>query len=208
RRPRARGAMPVEHREFAIQCLLVGAALFATGVLAAAKAGGDENSFHFVYFFALAAGAAWAGRLRDRFLSTDSVGPAVACAAAVALAAWLAQGQAPARFKPVSSLNHAITLATALRGQVLFPRDPLVTWITERKQYHHEWGLYDQNLAGAPLQFDHFWAGMPPHLSRVVYPMTGHYFFMQLLPDVRQEMVLPDLAVYAVGPRPPAPVFR
>lgn len=208
RRRSAPEAMPVEEREFAGQCLLVGAALFATGVLAAAKVGGDENSFHFVYFFALAAGAAWASMLRDRFLLIDSAGPVVACAVGVVLAAWLAQGEAPARLVPAPSLNRAITFASELREHVLFPRNPLVTWITERKQYHHEWGLYDQNLAGVPLRFDHFWDGMPPQLSRVVYPMAGRYFFMQLMPDVRQEMVLPDLAVYAVGPRPAAPVFR
>jgi hypothetical protein len=189
--------------------LLAGGALLTTGVLAAAKSGGEENSFHFVYYFALAAITSWAGPVRA-WLASPAAGTsrALACAAGVAVAAWLVTREAPLRLRPASSMTRAIALATELRGQVIFPRDPLITWVTEHKQYHLEWGVFDQTLAGVPLRFGQFWDGMPAQLDRVVYPFPGRYFFMQLMPDLRQEVVLPDLAVYTAGPRPPSPFAR
>ncbi len=183
------------------QLLIAGTVLLPAGFLAAAKIGGDENSFHFVYYFALAALLAAANWVRDS-LCAHPVRLAATLAGLAAAATWHVQPLTPIRFAPAPQLQQAIALARTAPGRILFPKNPLVTWHSERSQYHLEWGVFDRSLAGLPISRANFWQGMPVHLQYVTYPTPAPYLFMQLLPALQLVRQLPGLALYVVEPGP------
>ena len=195
-------------RELADQLFVAGLALLPAGILAAAKIGGDENSFHAVYFFALAAGVIWAGPIRTWRDRPTGAWPALACLGGMAAGMCLAQRTAPLRFTPAPQLKAAVALAAAWPRQIVFPRNPLVTWLAERRQTHLEWGMFDQVVAGFPPTRQRFWSGMPARLTYVVYPVAGTYFFMQLFPPVTHTTTTRHFTIYTVGPVPPATAGR
>src|SRR5258708_6147722 len=100
------------------------------GVIGASKIGGAENSFHAIYYFTaaawfeLAASRGLAARwIRRRIVVSAVVAALAGLFGVVSLTGW--------RMTPAAHLEVSCSLATAHRGEILFPRNPLVTWWTE-----------------------------------------------------------------------------
>ncbi len=176
--------------------------MWPLGALGASKVGGGENSFHAIYYVAAAAwlelaasGGALAQRIRQR---------AAPLAAVTALAGWLVViGQVGWRTEPAPQLEASCTLAAAHRGEILFPRNPLVTWWTERKIYHLEYGYFDQALAGHAPTAERLAAWLPERLRYVVYQDDGvDHPFARLLPGFEREVRTPGFVIHvADAPR-------
>ena len=139
-------------------------------LLGADKIGGGTNSFHLAvttYVAALlcgvAAAGAWPEVIKRRYFTWMCVGAAVLGAAVTSIAY-------PMRLTPNPSLEAARILAEGHRGQIYFPRNPLVTWWTEKKAYHLEYSLIDQAVAGYPVSKERFWAYLPSDLRFWVIP--------------------------------------
>jgi hypothetical protein len=139
-------------------------------LLGAAKIGGGGNSFHMVVtvyvmaiLCAVAAAGAWQNVIKRVHFTWMSAGAAL-LGAALTLIAY------PVRLTPDPHLEAARILADGHHGQVYFPRNPLVTWWTEKKAYHLEYGLIDQAVAGFPVSKERYWAYLPSDLRLLVYP--------------------------------------
>lgn len=173
------------------------------GALGASKIGGGENSFHAIYYFAAAAGlqlAASGGAaqawLRQRWM-------VLACVASLG-GLVVVSNQTNWRLTPAVQLEASRALAADHPGEILFPRNPLVTWWTERKIYHLEYGYFDQALAGFPPTPARLASGLPAHVRYVVYQDDGvDHPFVRLLPGFERAVRGPGFVIHVAAP--PAP---
>jgi hypothetical protein len=152
-------------------------------LLGAVKMAGGTNSFHAVAFLLVAAAlvlislaGTWTPRCR--LLVTGLL----AGAGTLDLIA-----ETGLRLTPSRHLAVAEELARRYPGEIYFPRDPLVTWWTERKTYHLESDIADQAIAGFPASKSSYERYLPARLRLVVYHDTGQGMLApQLIPDLRR----------------------
>ncbi len=179
---------------------VVGLIQLPLGALGASKIGGGENSFHAIYYFVAAAwlqlaeaGAAPAAFLRRHLAVLAAIASLAGCGVAFAHAGW--------RLTPAVELEASRTLAAAHPGEILFPRNPLVTWWTERKIYHLEYGYFDQALAGFPPTSERLAAWTPPRLRYIVYQDAPvDHPFARLLPGFERTVRGPGFVIHVATP--------
>ncbi len=196
---RARKAMPVGAAALVAFVALVQLPL---GALGASKVGGGENSFHAAYYFNAAAWLELAGSagvvarwLRQRL--------ALVAAIAVVLGLFITGRNAGWRLTPAVQLEASCALAESRHGQIYFPRNPLITWWTERKVYHLEYGYFDQAMAGHPATTERLFAYLPPQLHYIVYQDDiSDHAFARLLPGFVHSVHSPGFFVYVKGVSP------
>lgn len=171
------------------------------GALGASKVGGGENSFHSIYYFVaavllqLAAASGALAPLRRRIALFGAAATLAGLFGVVGFAGW--------RLTPAVQLEASCEFAVAQRGKVLFPRNPLVTWWTERKVYHLEYGFLDQALAGKPATPARFAAWLPARLRYIVYQDDDFdHVFARLLPGFEQTMSLPGFVIHVAAGTP------
>jgi hypothetical protein len=166
------------------------------GALGASKIGGGENSFHAIYYFTAAAGlqlassgAAVATWLRHRVVAVGLVAALAGLFTVARQTEW--------RLTPAVQLEASRAMAAEHRGEILFPRNPLVTWWTEGKVYHLEYGYLDQALAGFPPTPARLAAWLPANLRYVVYQDDGvDHPFVRLLPGFERAVRGPGFVVH------------
>jgi len=136
------------------------------------KVGGDINSFHSVYFMAVAAGmmvARWT--TLERPAALRAVVPALACMTAVWGTAHYGFGPVPldAQFSD-SLLRREYRFSKAHPGEVWFGSNPLVPIYTDGKVYHQGYGVYDRTLPNLPPTPRHLREHLPAGMRWVSSP--------------------------------------
>jgi hypothetical protein len=154
----------------ALVAILPALFLIPTGLLGASKFGGNENSFHSLYFV-MASALAW-------LVAEGPGAPRViarACAYGLcivgAVVAWRwgyadLRGPAPRVFP--NPHQQAYEFARAHPGTAYFPWHPLATLLAEGQLRHFAYGVLDRTLGGSPLTLEHFRAYLPPQMTYVV----------------------------------------
>jgi hypothetical protein len=179
---------------------IVGCVQLPLGALGASKVGGGENSFHTIYYFAAATGlqlaaahGAIAQWVRQRVALVGIIASLVGAFAVMSATGW--------RLTPAVQLEASAALAEAHRGEIYFPRNPLVTWWTERKIYHLEYGFFDQALAGNPATPQRMAAWLPPKLRYIVYQDDDvDHPFARLLPGFERTLTVPGFTIHVAAP--------
>lgn len=174
------------------------------GALGASKVGGGENSFHAIYYFAAAAwlelaaaSGAIAQWLRQRVVVVGSVASLGGLLCVVSVTGW--------RLTPAVQLDASVALAEVHPGEIYFPRNPLVTWWTERKIYHLEYGFFDQALAGHPSTSQRMTAWLPAKMRYMVYQDDDlDHPFARLLPGFERTLTVPGFVIHVAAPAPAA----
>ena len=184
--------------------VVVASVMLPLGALGASKVGGGENSFHAVYYFAAvawlelaASGGAIAQWLRQRVVAVAIVASVAGLLSVASATGW--------RLAPAVQLEASVALAEAHRGETYFPRNPLVTWWTERKIYHLEYGFFDQALAGNPATPQRMAAWQPAKMRYMVYQDDDlDHPFARLLPGFERTLTVPGFVIHVAAPAPAA----
>jgi hypothetical protein len=123
--------------------------MFPISVAGGVKVGGGDNSNHSLYYL-VAAVATLAARLAAQERPAVRIGvPAAAFVAAVAAIGVFLSASEPRTLEwRGSRLDREYRFAREHPGQVWFGANPLVTLYTDRKLYHHGYGVYDRTLPG------------------------------------------------------------
>ena len=191
--------------------LLPALALVPTGLLAANKFGGNENSFHSVYFLFAAALALLVADGSARPTRARASGLAVyAVTLAGVLVAWRGgyaklRGPAPAVFP--NPHQQAYEFARAHPDEAYFPGHPLSTLLADGKLYHFAYGVIDRTLGGSPPSPAHFRANLPSHLEYVVV-RGGDRKTMDYLPEFTETRTSPELPGWTLLTRPDGAATR
>ena len=112
-------------------------------------------------------------------------------------------GRKLGRLTPAADLEAGGVIAAGHRGEIYFPRNPLVTWWTERKIYHFEYGFFDQALAGHPATEARLAAWLPPRLRYIVYQDDGlDHPMTRLLPGFERTVRSPGFAIHVAAAKP------
>lgn len=146
--------------------------IFPVSLVGRIKVGGDDNSFHSVYFMAVAAGmiaARWT--TVDRPAALRKLLPALACIGAVAGTALYDFGPRPldAQFSD-SLLRREYAFSKQHPAEVWFGSNPLVTIYTDGKVYHQGYGVYDRTLPNLPPTPRHLREHLPAAMRWVCSP--------------------------------------
>jgi len=176
---------------------LAAATMLPVGLAGFAKIGGDTNLLH----------------------SWDYLLPGV-------ILAWLAADQAPTRTRwqliaasaaaimlhgpqllslPPGPFTRQFETASALTAtyphSIWFPRNPVITFYSDRTLWHTEDGVETRFLAGGKLREPDFRRYLPHPLEAMAYPREfGNPFSLSLLPELNQRTNLDYWTLYA---RPP-----
>ncbi|HVR87007.1 MAG TPA: hypothetical protein VMU54_21970 [Planctomycetota bacterium] len=148
--------------------------IFPVSLVGRIKIGGDENSFHSVYFMAVAAGmiaARWTTQSAPAALRRFV--PGLACIVAVVGSLLYDPGtqSLDAQFRD-SQLRREYRFAREHPGQVWFGADPLVTLYTDGKAYHQGYGVYDRTLPNLPPTPRQLREHLPSGLRWVSTPLS------------------------------------
>jgi hypothetical protein len=164
---RQRGALePLRFTVTERLLLTVGIAQIPLNLLGASKVGGGLNSFHSLAFFFTLAALSVVTLLRSMKQNRiHALSGALALSGGLALLAHFGFRTGPAK-----DLEAMTDLARKHPAQVYFPCNPLITWWTEHKAYHFEYGLIDQAVAGYPASKAHYLEHLPAKLRMVIYP--------------------------------------
>jgi hypothetical protein len=153
--------------------LFVGMCMLPVSVLSRARLGGDDNSYHSVYYFILAATvllAELAVRRSDRRTQEMSVVMMMLCWLLHSIFAVPTARQmdllSSARANPEQL---AYQYAVRHPGEAFFPRFTLASLMAEGKLYHCEIAVLDHKNAGFPLSERHFREYLPAGLRYVVF---------------------------------------
>ncbi len=196
--------------------LLASLVLLPGGLAAAAKAGGDQNSLHAISF-ALLGGTALGGAALAVLPAPRAALVRVALLAGLAAAVGagvhrIVTHDHLAIREPGSQHRAAYAFARARPGQVVFPCNPLVTLMAERRDVPFDYGLHDWRLAGAAPEADALRRRLPPALTLVIYhEKDPSRELLRYLPEFRhrRESGPWDLYFRTVAPAadaaPPAP---
>lgn len=180
------------------------------GLLGADKLGGGDNSFHAdatLYALAVVCAIGLAATRRATIRRRHFTWAATAAAVlgmAVTVTAY------PVRLRPDPHLAAARMLATRYPGRIYFPGDPLVTWWTERKAYHLEYGLIDQAVAGYPVSARRYWKYLPADLRLEVHPVGVGDGLAAQVATVKGRFELDDFVILTLARREaslPGPEF-
>jgi hypothetical protein len=148
------------------------ALIFPVSLVGRIKVGGDDNSFHSVYFMAAAAGmiaARWVSESRPAALR-KSVPVAATLITIVGTALYDRGPQAlDVQFRE-SLLRREYRFAREHRGEVWFGADPLATIYTDGKAYHQGYGVFDRFLPNLPPTPRQLREHLPPRLRWVSTP--------------------------------------
>jgi hypothetical protein len=175
------------------------------GIIGANKFGGNENSFHVLYFL-IALALVW--------LVAEAPGAPprrMARAAAYALCAigtvvaWRygyvdVRGPAPHVFP--NPHQQAYDFARAHPGTAYFPWHPLATLLAEGKLPHFAYGVFDRTLGGSPPTPEHFRAHIPERLAYVVVRDQDRKV-MGYLPEFTEQRTSDELPGWTLLVRPP-----
>ncbi|MFO0960475.1 MAG: hypothetical protein U0800_24085 [Isosphaeraceae bacterium] len=160
------------------------------------KVGGDVNSLaHALYPGAIAALLVVGGAIQGRpFLGW------LLLAGASILAWGRSEGLPESLARPGRDWrDESRQVSRALQGNPglnYFPCHPLEHLAIDRRPFHQEYGVFDRDLAGIPLDPDHLRSGIPAGARRLVYPMGrtyAGYFMRRALPEFRKEDPDPSL---------------
>jgi hypothetical protein len=180
--------------------LFAAGAMAPLGLLASSKIGGGPNSFFSVYYLMAAAGGSLAttekriGVWLRRNLARCTV------AGVIAGAAWTRERDG-SHFQPSSNLEASLQLAQSLKGAVYFPENPFVTWWSERKVYHLEYGYLEQMTDGFSPDPQRTAAWLPKQLKYVVYrDIARERAMIRILPGFDRSVTLPAFVVYLADP--------
>src|SRR6185295_19413253 len=148
------------------------------------KVGGDDNSFHSIYFLAAAV-----GMLAQRRMSADEIPVIRRALAVVAVGALVWVTVQEVRVSPPldaqyrdSRLGKEYQFCREHPGEVWFSSNPLVTLYTDRKLYHQGYGVYDRFLAQAPPDAAQLKEYLPAKLRWVSTPGTPFWIPDSLTP--------------------------
>ena len=181
--------------------LLAAIALIPGGAVGANKLGGDQNSFHSVYFL-IAAVAALLVELGTSVRSVRMLGY-LFCAAAI-LAAWRSDRIALRAPRPPLWQNDAqLAYDFAVRhpGEAYFPWHPLASLLAEGRLYHFDYAMIDRVLGGYPPTPTHIRAYVPSRMRWIA--AKGHVYTFSYFPEYSEEVKLPELPGWVVRTRPP-----
>lgn len=182
--------------------LLVAVFLLPTGALGANKIGGEESSFHSIYYLVAAIAMLFVetgtqtrmGRLLAAALLTTAL-----------VGAWRSDRYTLWGPRPSVWDNHqqrAYDFAVRHPGEAYFPGQPLASLLAEGRLYHFEYAVADRYFAGYEPSPAHLRANLPPRLRWIAGPAplwTFHYF-----PEFSEETTLPELPGWSVRTRPPS----
>jgi len=146
--------------------------IFPVSLVGRNKVGGDDNSFHSVYFMAAAIGmiaARWTTDAKPAALGMSI--PIVAVLVAVTGTAFYRQGpqSLDAQFAG-SLLRREYRFSREHPGEVWFGADPLVTLYSDGKVYHQGYGVFDRTLPNFPPTPRHLREHLPARLRWVSTP--------------------------------------
>ncbi len=180
--------------------VFVGVCMLPVSILGRARLGGDDNSYHSVYYFILAATvllAEMAVRRADRRTQEMSVVMMMLC--------WLLHSLfAVPTARQVDNLSHARTnpeqmayqYAARHPGEAFFPRFTLAGLMAEGELYHCEIGVLDRNNAGLPVGERHFQKHLPAGFRYVVFGpdlAEDRPWILDYLKDYRHRRQLSEL---------------
>lgn len=146
--------------------------IFPASLAGRIKVGGDDNSFHSVYFLAAAAGmilARWTAEPRPAALR-KAVPVVTVLVAALGTAAY-PRGPQPLDVQFGDSLlQREYRFAKEHPGEVWFGADPLVTLYTDGRAYHQGYGVFDRTLPNLPPTPRQLEAHLPARMRWVSSP--------------------------------------
>ncbi|HEV3028277.1 MAG TPA: hypothetical protein VG457_11930 [Planctomycetota bacterium] len=163
--------------------------IFPVSLVGRIKVGGDDNSFHSVYFLAAAAGmiaARWVSEARPAALRR--LVPVAATLITVVGTALYDRGQQPLdlQFRD-SRLRREYRFACDHRGEVWFGANPLVTLYSDGRAYHQGYGVFDRTLPNLPPTPRHLEEYLPPRLRWVSTPPPPFWRPEGLIPMATPE---------------------
>ncbi len=156
--------------------LLICAGLFLlpTGALASVKIGGDRNSMHSAYYFAVSASYVLARSWQPGWPRLASWMPLAVIT--VAIAANTAAVRRIASYVDLPMLPRQCLsqedwrLAKQHPGEIYFPWDPLATLLAEGRMYHFEYGVLDRIFAHRRPALETIRSGLPKKMNSIIYP--------------------------------------
>ena len=186
---------------------LAGLLSWPVSVVAYVKVGGGVNSLLYSTYFINLGLALFAFEAM-----TDPVKPERArnaLRAAVVLVALLSVPTTIATAKSVlepSRLLNSVSLkayefSSRYPGEVYFPWQPLSVYFAEGKVYHFELGVCDRIAAGIAIDEVNFHRYLPPAMKYVAYRGPVPSCTLELLPEFRKPVELPELPGWVVYSR-------
>ena len=200
--------------------LIVAVCMLPTALMGRVKVGGDINSLGYVAAFLAATVALialhWLRRCEA--LTFGSRAKRVAILTAMACCGLIWQLQTVRRFDNARVLSRvpdlqdkAVDYVKSHPGEIYFPWHPLVHLMGEQRACHFFYGVFDRDLAGFPLDIQHYLEGLPKHLQGVALnESTDTSSFQNWLPEFTNRTQLPELPGWTIygateipGPQPP-----
>jgi hypothetical protein len=102
----------------------------------------------------------------------------------------------PARLRqlPNNPQQAAYEFARAHPRQAFFPWNPLSTLMADGKLYHHDYAVWDWDLAHYPPSRARLAADMPPAMRWIIIqPTEREKFFYRVFPEFSRPVKLPEL---------------
>jgi hypothetical protein len=193
------GGAPVAARPW-VPPLLAALFLLPGGALGANKLGGDQNSFHSVYFLLAAVAALLVER--GQAARVGRVLGYAFCAAAI-VAAW--RSDRIPLWKPQPPLwqndpQLAYDFAVRHPGEAYFPWQPLSSLLAEARLYHFDYAMIDRVIGGYAPTPEHVRRYLPPRMRWIA--ARGRVYTFGYFPEYSEEVRLPELPGWLVHTRP------
>lgn len=208
-------ADPAPAAPLATLLLLVAALGLPAGLLAAMKAGGDQNSMHATTYAALGGTVLLAGIWRDGDGRRRRLAQAALLAGTVYVTAVnlyrVVHHEHLTIHEPGGHLREAFAFAKSHPGETCFPCNPLINLLAERRNDPFDYGLYDWRLAGRARDRGKVRALLPARLTFIVYHEKDPSFELRhVCTDfTRAYQTGPwDMLTRAPGPTAPPPTNR
>ncbi len=172
---------------------LVGAiVLLPTSLLGRLKVGGSENALSFTLYFLL---LAMCLMLYERAIAGYRwlvIAPVLGCA----IFLFRAQQERFALLAaPQVNVNEMVhDYLRAHPGEAYFPWNPLGHFMAEGRVYHFDYGVFDRELAGFPLESEHIRRHMPANPRLICFdPKANMRYIMKYLPEYSRRVNVPEL---------------